>query len=58
VDRIARELEETREFLRRVQLELKVTALEIAEARELVRKSQALLARLIAEGKLPPPTNL
>ena len=54
MDRTARELEEAREFLRRVQLDLKVTASDIAEARETVKESRAFLDRLIDEGKLPP----
>jgi len=59
VDRIARELEEARKFLRRVRLELKLTELDIAEARETLRQSRALLDRLIAEGKwLPLRTKL
>ena len=59
VDRIARELEEARKFLRRVRLELKLTELDIAEDRETLRQSRALLDRLIAEGKwLPLRTKL
>jgi len=37
-----------------VQRDLKITRLEISDAREMVRQSRATLERLIAEGQLPP----
>ena len=53
MDEIAREPDDGRAFLRRVQLELKLIRFEIDEATKTVSQSRTLLDRLIAEGKLP-----
>ena len=54
VSQTNRDMEEARAFLRRVQLGLKLTRLEIANAKEMVRESRAVLERVIAERKLSP----